>query len=122
MEVLGTDLLQSVGLFNGNRLVYSHPCIEAAAPVPNRVLVKWTGARVKSRARQSVWDGQFELDKGRITDVEEFAFETEGLEDELLEVGWTLAPARQPSTVRRSGPTRPGSSLPWELCSWRVQA
>jgi hypothetical protein len=86
VEVLGTDVLQSVELLNGNRLVYSHLCLEAAAPAPNRLLLKWTGARVKSRARQSVWDGLFELDKGRITAVEEFAFETEGLEDELVEV------------------------------------
>ena len=87
VSVTGTVELQSVELYNSNRLVYSHTCVRDPEPVPNRVVVQWTGARVKSRARQSVWDGRLALERGRITRVAALCFEDTGLEDEITAVG-----------------------------------
>ena len=86
IHVVGTDPLASVELRDGNRLLYSHLPTDFGPPSLDQLLVRWTGACRRSRGRQTVWDGHLCLDRGTITHAETYAFESSGLEDELVEV------------------------------------
>ncbi len=74
VKVLGTKPLHSVEVMNGTECVYRHPFAEPRGE-DRLIKVEWMGARVKSRPKRVNWDGELELDKGRIVSFSEYAFD-----------------------------------------------
>lgn len=74
VTVMGTAPLESIEVYRGLDMVYSH----ALAPVEpgRRLKVVWSGARVKGRNRETHWDGGLTLVGGKIAAAREFAFDS----------------------------------------------
>jgi hypothetical protein len=73
VRVAGTSGIHECELKRGLRVIHRFrpPC----GKNPNRLRVEWGGARIRSRERQTQWDGGLRLSGGRILAVEQFAFD-----------------------------------------------
>ncbi|MCL5962415.1 MAG: DUF3604 domain-containing protein [Chloroflexi bacterium] len=73
VQVLGTDNLEKVEIVRDCKTIYSHPLGD---PGPrNRFKIYWSGARAKGRNRHTNWNGGLSLDKGKITGIQQVAFD-----------------------------------------------
>ncbi len=73
VNVAGTEEIRDVEIKRGNSTIYSY---EQEQPIiPGRIKVQWSGVRVKSRSKKTVWDGNLVVDGGSIKDVQQFAFD-----------------------------------------------
>lgn len=73
MTVIGTAPLERVELYRGLDCLYR----PALAPIEpgRRLQIVWSGARVRGRNREAVWDGGLTLAGGQIRAAHEFAFD-----------------------------------------------
>jgi hypothetical protein len=74
VKVHGTKSLHSVDVMRGTETIFRHPF---ARPEDDNKIIKieWMGARVRSRPKRVNWDGGLFIDKGRIIEYEEYAFD-----------------------------------------------
>ncbi len=74
-EIHGTAPIFDVRLMRGTEILYRHPVVDPQEDRKRRIAIVWSGVRVKSRQRQTNWDGGVTLSDGRIISAEEFAFD-----------------------------------------------
>ena len=81
VRAIGTAAIERVDIFRGVVPVYTFP--ETISWAENRVRVAWSGQRIRARNRLVRWDGTLEIDRGRILEVEGYAFDSpaEGIEE-----------------------------------------
>lgn len=74
---LGTAPLEGVELYRDLKLIYQAPDPALAPRDPRRLLVKWSGAKLKGTGRlnKTVWDGEVRLSSGRIVAAEPYGFD-----------------------------------------------
>lgn len=101
-EIHGTAPIFDVRLMRGTQPVYRHPVVEPSLGEEKRIVFIWSGLRVKSRQRQSIWDGGLTLNNGRIISVEEFAFDlpdqgVQKISDQILK--WKSTTSGDPDGV-----------------------
>jgi hypothetical protein len=74
VKVHGTRSLHSVEVMRGTDTIFRHPF---ARPEDDDKIIKieWMGARVRSRPKRVNWDGGLFIDKGRIIEYREYAFD-----------------------------------------------
>jgi hypothetical protein len=75
VEVLGTGPLDTVELWRGTDVAYSHPLVSPEPGERPLLRLVWEGARVRWRERPTVWDGSLTLDCGRFASAVPFAFD-----------------------------------------------
>jgi hypothetical protein len=78
ISIDGTDLLESVEIFRGTKVIHDVVLRPADGPLSDRVRIAWKGATNPgnfSRARMR-WDGSATLSGGRFLDAEGYAFDT----------------------------------------------
>jgi hypothetical protein len=73
VSVVGTDNIRDIEIKRGNVTIYSYE--QEQKIIPGRIKVQWSGVRVKSRSKKTVWNGNFVVDGGSIKAVHEFAFD-----------------------------------------------
>ncbi len=77
VSVIGQTPIDHVEIYRGAQLVHTHYNYLPTTPeVTKRVKILWSGVRSIGRKKLTVWDGHVFLDKGRILNVEEVAFDT----------------------------------------------
>ncbi|MFX0173377.1 MAG: DUF3604 domain-containing protein, partial [Candidatus Hodarchaeota archaeon] len=74
VEVIGTAGLEKVEIFRGADPIYTHKIAESNL-ISDTIKITWSGARVTTRRRNTDWSGEINIDKGKITFAEEFAFD-----------------------------------------------
>ena len=74
MEVVGTDVIESVQLMRGNDVIFRYPAEQPRAE--NAVRISWSGAQTKGRGRLTRWDGAATVSGGRIVQAQGYAFDT----------------------------------------------
>ena len=74
VDAVGSGNIEEIRIVRGLETIYTFP--EKMPRERNRLRVKWSGARIKGRARIARWDGELRLEGGRILDAEEFAFDS----------------------------------------------
>ncbi|MCL4464961.1 MAG: DUF3604 domain-containing protein [Chloroflexi bacterium] len=84
---LGTGPLEGIELYRGLELIYQTPAPGLAPRDSRRLLVKWSGAKLKGTGRlnKTVWDGELSLSAGRILAAEPYGFAAP--QDALLACG-----------------------------------
>lgn len=102
VRVVGTAPLHELELKRDTKTIFRHPFAEPRNSADRLIKVEWSGVRVRSRPKRVDWEGGLQLDKGRITDYEEFAFDysTQGIRrvsDKELE--WTSTTGGDPDGV-----------------------
>lgn len=115
VTVHGTAPLERLDLYRGVERICRHPL----GPIESgrRLSVVWSGARVKGRNRETVWDGQLTLDQGRITIVRQFAFDSphEGVTDyDERRVRWRSSTCGDPDGVLLDLADAAGATLTFE--------
>ncbi|MFC1978528.1 DUF3604 domain-containing protein [Chloroflexota bacterium] len=73
VEAVGTAPVDAVEIIRGSEVIYTYPPLDVFPPVRNRLKIVWSGAKVKGRGRQTVWDGGLSIDKGVIISVSDYA-------------------------------------------------
>jgi len=74
VHAAGTADIEEVRLIRGLETIYTYP--ETMPRDRSRIRVKWSGARIKGRARIATWDGELRLEGGKILAAEGFAFDS----------------------------------------------
>lgn len=76
IKAIGGTLLQRITLKRGNKTIYTYPSYPSF-PKQGRMKLRiyWSGVRVKTRLKKTVWDGSLFVRKGRIISAKEFAFD-----------------------------------------------
>ena len=74
---LGTAPLEGIELYRGLEMIYQAPDPDLMPRDPRRLLIKWSGAKVKGTGRtvRVVWDGELRLSGGRIVASEPYGFD-----------------------------------------------
>ena len=73
VQVVGTDEIMDVEIKRGADTIYSY---EANQPIMDgKVKVQWSGVRVRSRNKKTVWDGNLAVKNGSIKSVAKYAFD-----------------------------------------------
>ncbi|HET8524827.1 MAG TPA: DUF3604 domain-containing protein, partial [Thermomicrobiales bacterium] len=75
-RVATTAPLDSVVLLRGKEVIYTHHLPNQQRLDPTKIRVEWSGARIKTRFRSTVWHGGLHLDGGTILNAEPFAFDS----------------------------------------------
>ena len=73
VEAVGTVPLDTIEIIRGSEVIYTYPPLDVASAVPSRLKIVWSGASGKGRGRQTVWDGELSIDKGRIVAESDYA-------------------------------------------------
>jgi hypothetical protein len=73
VEAVGTAPLDAVEILRGSEVIYTYPSLDESSEVLNRLKIVWSGAKVKGRGRQTIWDGGLSIDKGVIVSACEYA-------------------------------------------------
>lgn len=74
VEVIGTTGIEKVEIIRGLETIYDH-AIEESTVLLNTIRIRWSGARVTTRRRNTEWSGKITLDEGKIISVKEYAFD-----------------------------------------------
>jgi hypothetical protein len=74
VHVIGTAPIERIDIVRGIEDIYSFP--EEPKRSSNRVRVAWSGQRIRARNRLVRWDGGLTIDKGQLSDVSGYAFDT----------------------------------------------
>lgn len=76
LEVLGTDSLLEVEIKRGLETIYRYPTpAQLKQQVDKLIKIEWSGARVKTRSKETCWDGGLTIKDGKILSFQEFAFD-----------------------------------------------
>jgi hypothetical protein len=75
-RVATTAPLDRLVLLRGKEVIYTHQLPNQARLDPAKIRVEWSGARIKTRFRSTVWHGSLHLDGGKILCAEPFAFDS----------------------------------------------
>ncbi len=76
-EVIGETPIDHIDIYRGNDLVFQkYNYTEKKASAKKQVKILWSGVRSIGRKKLTTWNGHLFLDKGKITDVQEVAFDT----------------------------------------------
>ena len=90
VKVVGTAPIERVDIFRGLEQIYTFPATTERAA--DQIRIAWSGQRIRARNRLARWDGSLEIDRGRILEVQGYAFDTpaEGIEAATERtVSWT---------------------------------
>ncbi len=74
-EVVGTGPLERVEIRHGLKLARTLLAPGAEADASPLIRIAWSGARIKQRKRQTIWDGSIRIEGGRFARVEAYAFD-----------------------------------------------
>lgn len=74
VEIIGTVGLEKVEIFRGVDIIYAHKLAKSNL-ISDTIKIIWSGARVTTRRRNTDWSGEINIDNGKITSAEEFAFD-----------------------------------------------
>ena len=82
LEIVGTEELEQIELWRGNKLLHSWPAIQERSPDQAPVELE-RSAGVRGRAEMARWDGTLTVEGGKILAVEDYAFDSpaEGVQD-----------------------------------------
>lgn len=81
VQVVGTVPIERIDIFRGVEQIYTYP--KTIDRAEDRIRVAWSGQRIRARNRLVRWDGNLEIDSGRILEVQGYAFDSpaEGIEE-----------------------------------------
>ena len=76
-NVIGTDDLESIQLYQGRELIYEERPNATQSPTEsNHIRISWQGSRERGRQRRVIWDGTIQFTKTEIERVELFSFDS----------------------------------------------
>lgn len=78
LEVIGTDSLMEVEIKRELATIYRYPSPSQLKKEKNLLKIQWSGVRVKTRSKHTLWDGGLVVKKGKILSFQEFAFDRYG--------------------------------------------
>lgn len=74
VNVIGTTPIERVEIFRGLEQIYTFPPTTERSK--DQIRMAWSGQRIRARNRLVRWDGSLEIDRGRILEVEGYAFDS----------------------------------------------
>jgi hypothetical protein len=75
INVVGTAGVEKIEVIKGTEIIHTHHTVDQSKVVEGAIKVVWSGARVKTRKRNTDWSGRLTIDKGKIFSVKELAFD-----------------------------------------------
>ena len=76
LEVLGTDSLLEVEIKRGFETIYRYPAPAQLKQQGDKLIkIEWSGVRVKTRSKETCWNGGLTIKRGKILSFQEFALD-----------------------------------------------
>ncbi len=75
VRATGTSPIERVEILRNREIVYAHAIFRKEDYDPGLIRIEWGGARVKSRGRETSWNGRISIEGGIIKEVRTFAFD-----------------------------------------------
>ncbi|HBC94132.1 MAG TPA: hypothetical protein DCZ10_14850 [Pelotomaculum sp.] len=75
VNVTGTKPIEQVEILRNQEVVYSHPIFRKDDFDLGLIRIEWGGARIKSRGRETDWNGSISVEGGIIGETRVFAFD-----------------------------------------------
>jgi len=94
VNAIGTEFIEKVDVMRGTELAYTYPTEQQF--VDDTIRVVWSGARLRGRGRIAKWDGELQIEDGKIIECRGYAFDSpvEGItEQSERKVRWQSATA-----------------------------
>ncbi|MDH5647465.1 MAG: DUF3604 domain-containing protein, partial [Candidatus Heimdallarchaeota archaeon] len=74
IEVNGSTGIEKVEVYRGNKIIYTKMGYDDKFNT-KKIGIRWTGARIKNRRRNTDWSGSIEVEGGKIVEHQEYAFD-----------------------------------------------
>ncbi|MHA1912004.1 MAG: DUF3604 domain-containing protein [Candidatus Kariarchaeaceae archaeon] len=75
ISAVGVTGIEKIEIIKGVDIIHTHYTVDQSKVVEGAIKIVWSGARVKTRRRNTDWNGYLTIENGKILSVEEFAFD-----------------------------------------------
>jgi hypothetical protein len=74
VNAIGTEFIERVDIMRGLEIAYTYPSEQK--PVDDTIRIVWSGAKLRGRGRIVNWDGELQIENGKIIECRGYAFDS----------------------------------------------